>query len=714
MWVYHLFPQSKNAHLIGDLEYRFSLEAMAIMDIPTFVRGRDTPTLGIWGFLRSAQKASPSGLVGGVESVSGLPRSLLDIFGRMAHDDVEKDFADWEGHEGSIPHVHLWEAFRISGILMSRRQKQTQPSSPSNEMLLCRLVATLDALYETRKREEYAHILATNSMLYPYTAARLEVTILQTRPSWVRTLRRCGSICDAYRDTPNAIILEEILDKALERGDNEVDLDRETKNWSKRRKACNFTLVLAVTVAFFSAIVMQMVLWQQMIIDMHVTYDQLNYGVAFNSAGLALGSFLFIPLARKYGSRPCYILSTGLMAAVSWWSGRMETVGEMYVTNFLSGLAASINETISEITIADLFFVHQRGTANGFYIMAVMVGQFVCPCIVGVQAAAQDWRWTYYTTGIVLTVLFLLFIFFFEETKFIPVTIGETRNTSSQGPHPLKNFKDDPSQAEIQDSDLNSETHPPRLTYKQRMRFITRTDEPLWRNYLVPLKMFLFPHVLFSALQVASCVAFLILLTSSVSMIFSAPPYNFNTAGVGLMSLGPFVGNFLGSVYGGVLGDWVVVKLAKRNRGIFEPEMRLYILLLPALLMGGGLVLFGISADKGWHWIYPSIGGAMFGFGMASMIDISCTIIIDIYQSLTAEAFISVTFIRNIPSIGVPFGVVGWISSIGISKLFVISGCVATAVCLLSIPCAIWGRRVRESTWQMYESVRELKGAARH
>lgn len=97
-----------------------------------------------------------------------------------------------------------------------------------------------------------------------------------------------------------------------------------------------------------------MVLWQQMIIDMHVTYDQLNYGVAFNSAGLALGSFLFIPLARKYGSRPCYILSTGLMAAVSWWSGRMETVGEMYVTNFLSGLAASINETISEITVSGI------------------------------------------------------------------------------------------------------------------------------------------------------------------------------------------------------------------------------------------------------------------------------------------------------------------------------------------------------------------------
>jgi MFS family permease len=243
--------------------------------------------------------------------------------------------------------------------------------------------------------------------------------------------------------------------------------------------------------------------------------------------------------------------------------------------------------------------VHQRGTANGLYIIAVMLGQFVCPSIVGVQAEAQNWRWTYYTTGIVLSVLFLLFVFFFEETKFIPVSIGQTRNDCSSQGDSSKCGKDGSAvKGQVQNSDLGFEELPPRLSYRQRMRLITRTDEPLWRNYLVPLKMFLFPHVIFSAIQVASCVAFLILLTSTISMVFAAPPYNFNTAGVGLMSLGPFVGNMFGSLYGGLLGDWVVVRLAKRNKGIFEPEMRLYILLLPALLMGAGLILFGVSADK--------------------------------------------------------------------------------------------------------------------
>ncbi|KAH7002797.1 hypothetical protein EDB82DRAFT_469636 [Fusarium venenatum] len=191
--------------------------------------GRDTPTLSIWGYLRAGQAATPEGLVGGVESISGIPRSLLDIIARIGIPTAEEEFAAWPGHEGSVPHCHLWEAFRLAGILLSRRQNHISNSSPTNEVLVCRLVATLDALYETRHREEYRHILATNSILYPYTAARLEVSILRQRPSWLKALRKYAELCDAYRDTPNALILEEILDNAMDRGDNDVDLDKQAQ-----------------------------------------------------------------------------------------------------------------------------------------------------------------------------------------------------------------------------------------------------------------------------------------------------------------------------------------------------------------------------------------------------------------------------------------------------------------------------------------------------
>ena len=130
------------------------------------------------------------------------------------------------------------------------------------------------------------------------------------------------------------------------------------------------------------------------------------------------------------------------------------------------------------------------------------------------------------------------------------------------------------------------------------MRFVTPSSESLWRNYLTPFKMAVFPHVLFAAVQCANVITFLVYLASVNSIVFSGPPYNFSTAGVGLMFVGPFIGNMIGSVYGGLLGDMVVVRLARKNNGVFEPEMRLYILILPAILVGAGLMVFGVAAHR--------------------------------------------------------------------------------------------------------------------
>ncbi|KAL2671165.1 hypothetical protein Neosp_013739 [[Neocosmospora] mangrovei] len=451
-----------------------------------------------------------------------------------------------------------------------------------------------------------------------------------------------------------------------------------------------------------------------MTVDMNVSFDQLNWGVAFNSAGLAVGCFLFIPLSKKYGRRLTYVVSTGIMAACAWWSSQMSTPVEMYLTNFIFGLAGSTNEAISEMTakqIADLFFINQRGTVNGFYVIAVMLGNFIAPTIAGVQAASQGWRWSYKTCAIVLTILFVLFTFFYEETKYIPISIGSTENVSvNQDSLEMldKNSKPDAKTAQpAADLECNSSsaTVPPPNSYRQRMRFLTKTEEPLWRNYTTPLKIGMFPHVLYTGIQCANCVLFLVLLSTINSIVFSRPPYNFNTAGVGLMLLGPFVGNLIGSIYGGLLGDWLIVRLARRNGGIFEPEMRLYILGLPALSMGAGLVVYGVTVDRGLHWIYPSIGGALFAFGVGSIMDVSCTIVIDTYQSVTAEAFVFITFVRNIACVGLPFGVVPWMNTMSLTKIFVISGCINTALALLFVPLMVWGRRIRVAMALKYEGL---------
>jgi MFS family permease len=71
----------------------------------------------------------------------------------------------------------------------------------------------------------------------------------------------------------------------------------------------------------------------------------------------------------------------------------MRTTGDIWGSNILAGIAGSLAETICQMTIADMFFVHQRGTANGIYIVVVNMGAFLGPVAAGYSADSQGWRW---------------------------------------------------------------------------------------------------------------------------------------------------------------------------------------------------------------------------------------------------------------------------------------------------------------------------------
>lgn len=85
--------------------------------------------------------------------------------------------------------------------------------------------------------------------------------------------------------------------------------------------------------------------------DMGLSFEQLNNAQSANLAGLAVGCIFFIPLTKKYGRRSTYVVSTAVMAVVSWWSTYMETQAELILTNLFYGLAGATNETIVQVTV---------------------------------------------------------------------------------------------------------------------------------------------------------------------------------------------------------------------------------------------------------------------------------------------------------------------------------------------------------------------------
>ncbi|KAI3535806.1 hypothetical protein CSPX01_11144 [Colletotrichum filicis] len=238
--VYGLNKDLHNSPVLSEPEARFALELMGLMDMPTFVRGRSTLSLGIWKRLRVAQ-GSIGMKRGGIQSVSSLPRSLLDIFANIQDEDSDTYFLQWFGETGEIPQIHLWEAYRLAGILTGRRLRirantgitaaasTSCPATPSAEVLLGRLVASMDALCDATSRPEYSQLLTTNALLYPYVAARLEVAILLRQPTWMESLRRVTEKYQPYGKTANARNITEMLDEAWDSGDDAYDIDEQAR-----------------------------------------------------------------------------------------------------------------------------------------------------------------------------------------------------------------------------------------------------------------------------------------------------------------------------------------------------------------------------------------------------------------------------------------------------------------------------------------------------
>lgn len=58
----------------------------------------------------------------------------------------------------------------------------------------------------------------------------------------------------------------------------------------------------------------------------------------------------------------------------------------------------------------------------------------------------------------------------------------------------------------------------------------------------------------------------------------------------------------------GSLSDWLVLFLARRNKGYKEPEMRLWAYIFPLIFAALGYFIYGWGATAGAHWMTIAVG----------------------------------------------------------------------------------------------------------
>lgn len=239
----------------------------------------------------------------------------------------------------------------------------------------------------------------------------------------------------------------------------------------------------------------------------------------------------------------------------------------------------------------------------------------------------------------------------------------------------------------------------PRRTYVQQLRpWEGRLSQDNWfRVALRPFILFTYPAVAWSSIVYACSVGWLIVISESMALIYrDKDSYNFSALSTGLVYLSPFIGGVLGTAVAGKLSDVIVMAMAKRNGGLYEPEFRLVMIIPVAITTGIGLMGFGWSAEEKEIWIVPTIFFGTISFGCSLGSTTAITFCVDSYRQYAGEALVTLNFSKNIFH-GLVFSlfVVDWLEHAGPKTVYLALGGIQLAALMLTIPMYIFGKRAR-------------------
>lgn len=142
----------------------------------------------------------------------------------------------------------------------------------------------------------------------------------------------------------------------------------------------------------FALIDIATVTWAPVNLELGLSYALLNDSYAAGCGALAVGAIILVPFSLKPGRRPIYVLSSAVQCGLSVWLARMQNVADLMGPNVLTCIVGALAEVMVQMTIADIYFVHQRGFANTTYLWVITVGTSLSPLPGGYITSSQGWR----------------------------------------------------------------------------------------------------------------------------------------------------------------------------------------------------------------------------------------------------------------------------------------------------------------------------------
>ncbi|KKY27249.1 putative cycloheximide resistance [Phaeomoniella chlamydospora] len=403
--------------------------------------------------------------------------------------------------------------------------------------------------------------------------------------------------------------------------------------------------------------------------ELHISVEVLSQATAWLILTLGLILFITNPLAKIYGRRPIYLMAIIIMFVTSVWAAKTTEYNSFLASRIVGGIGMAPYEVLVQCTIGDMYFVHERATRIAVWNLFLLTGIAGGSLVSGYIIQLDGYRWTFGVCAIFFGILMFGVVFFVPETAY-------RRDALVVIPVP-----DDGSGVEDEEK--------PQATSQEHVKMTIAHEHD--HSQLAGEKD---KHLSYSVSYGSTTLTWIVVFSVVNGVIFVEPPYNFTVSQTGLISLSPFILTILGELISGPLNDWICLSLTRRNKGIYEPEFRLPLMIVTIILGTVGFFGFGATVHFQTHWSGPVL---CFGFANMSLAFASTCVfgyVIDSYKSLAEEAFVAINA-RNFLTFGLTYFVNSWLAESGALEVFCILGALFLLVCFFTVPLWIFGKKIR-------------------
>ncbi|GLA31558.1 hypothetical protein AnigIFM63326_010235 [Aspergillus niger] len=439
--------------------------------------------------------------------------------------------------------------------------------------------------------------------------------------------------------------------------------------------------------------------------DLNNTQLLLITGVCILS--FAYANLIVVPCSNIFGRRLTFLVFLSISFASYIWEALASSYTSFIVARVVNGAGAAACETIPMQTVADIFFLYERGRWTVAYFTAASFGSFLGPVISGNITQRFGWRSFFWLSMAMTCFNFITILLCSPETKYHR---DHAPNPLRHTPHASLTPKAMESPTDISPTVDSKETYstqplPPKpgTGSPSSAQFkIWRIPDMRWkafllRDLLTPFRICLYPIIFWAAVTVSGVANFVLFWNLTESSVLGAPPYNFNASNVGYSNFAFLIGCMVGLVTAGPLSDWVAVKATQRNRGIYEAEMRLLALIPPAGILLLSVLVGAFAILSSWPWpVLLIFGYGLSGLVVSAMSSIAVAYAMDSYKPVSGEIMAVVTIVRNTCGFSMSY----WVPSLAERRLgYFLPAMVQLALTfgplVLGVPMYFFGKRLR-------------------